>query len=126
MQVRDGNGGNGGATFRREPFVPRGGPSGGDGGDGGSVILLADPQIGTLLDLRYQQRYAAEHGERGQGRDKYGKFGANTIVRVPVRTLVTDHASGETLADLVEAGQEFVAARGGKGGRGNNHFPTST
>src|SRR5581483_2267834 len=126
IHVRAGDGGNGCATFRREPFVPRGGPSGGDGGDGGSVILLADPQISTLLDLRYQQRYAAEHGERGQGRDKYGKGGADTIVRVPVGTLVIDDPSGATLADLVEAGQRFVAAQGGKGGRGNIHFATST
>jgi GTPase len=126
IQVRAGNGGNGCATFRREPFVPRGGPSGGDGGDGGTIFLVADPQISTLLDLRYQQRYAAGHGERGQGRDKYGKAGADAIVAVPVGTLVKDEASGETLADLVEPGQRFVAAQGGKGGRGNIHFATST
>ncbi len=126
IQVRAGNGGDGAATFRREPFVPRGGPSGGDGGDGGSVILVADEQISTLLDLRYQQRYVAEHGERGQGRDKYGRAGADTIVRVPVGTLAKDEATGETLCDLTAPGQRFVAAQGGKGGRGNIHFATST
>jgi len=126
IDVRAGNGGDGKATFRREPNVPRGGPSGGDGGDGGSVILLADEQLSTLLDLRYQQKYAAQHGEHGQGRDKYGKAGADTIVRVPVGTLVRDDATGELLADLVEPGTRFVAAQGGKGGRGNIHFATST
>jgi GTP-binding protein len=126
IQVRAGHGGDGAATFRREPFVPRGGPSGGDGGAGGSVILVADEQISTLLDLRYQQRYAAEHGERGQGRDKYGRAGADTIVRVPVGTLVKDEATGETLCDLTAPGQRFVAAQGGHGGRGNIHFATST
>jgi GTP-binding protein len=126
IRVRAGNGGDGCASFRREPFVPRGGPSGGDGGGGGSVVLLADPQISTLLDLRYQQRYAAEHGEPGQGRDKYGRAGRDTIVRVPVGTLVFDEDTGETLADLVTPNQTFIAARGGAGGRGNIHFATST
>jgi len=126
IHVRAGDGGNGAATFRREPFVPRGGPSGGDGGDGGSVILLADEQLSTLLDLRYQQRYTAPSGERGRGRDQYGKAGEDTIVRVPVGTLVMDDASGEVLADLVTPGARFVGAQGGKGGRGNIHFATST
>jgi GTP-binding protein len=124
--VRAGNGGDGKATFRREPNVPRGGPSGGDGGDGGSVIMIADAQLSTLLDLRYQQRYIAEPGEHGQGRDKYGKAGTDTTVRVPVGTLVKDDETGEVLADLVEAGAQFIAAQGGKGGRGNIHFATST
>lgn len=124
--VRAGNGGDGAATFRREAFVPRGGPSGGDGGDGGSVILLADEQLSTLLDLRYQQRYSAPHGTPGMSRDKYGKAGEDTIVRVPVGTLVKDEDTGEVLADLVTAGTRFVAAQGGKGGRGNIHFATAT
>src|SRR6478609_5509427 len=124
IYVRAGNGGA--ATFRREPFVPRGGPSGGDGGNGGSVILLADDQLSTLLDLRYQQRYTAEHGVNGQGRDKYGAAGEDTIVRVPVGTLVRDAETGELLADLVEPGMRFIAAQGGKGGRGNIHFATAT
>jgi GTP-binding protein len=126
IHVRAGDGGNGAATFRREAFVPRGGPSGGDGGDGGSVILLADEQLSTLLDLRYQQRYTAEKGTPGMSRDKYGKAGADTIVRVPVGTLVMDDESGEVLADLIEPGGRFVAAQGGKGGRGNIHFATAT
>jgi GTP-binding protein len=126
IDVHAGNGGNGLATFRREPFVPRGGPSGGDGGDGGSVILVADDQLSTLLDLRYQKTYKAEHGEHGAGRDKYGKAGADTIVRVPVGTVVYDEDDATLLADLSSAGQRFVAAQGGKGGRGNIHFATST
>src|SRR4051812_19967746 len=123
--VRAGNGGDGAATFRREPFVPRGGPSGGDGGSGGSVILLADPQISTLLDLRYQQRYVAPEGQPGRGRDQFGKGGEDVIVRVPVGTLVKDDA-GTLLADLVTAETRFVAAQGGSGGRGNIHFATAT
>jgi GTP-binding protein len=123
--VKAGAGGDGAATFRREPFVPRGGPSGGDGGNGGSVILVADAQLSTLLDLRYQQRYVATAGERGQGRDKYGKAGTDTLVRVPVGTLVHDE-HGALLADLATDGERFVAAQGGLGGRGNIHFATST
>jgi GTP-binding protein len=126
IEVRAGRGGDGCATFRREPFVPRGGPSGGDGGDGGSVILVADPQISTLLDLRYQQRYIAAAGERGMGRDQYGKSGADVEVRVPVGTVVRDADGGDLLADLTVAGQRCVVAQGGKGGRGNIHFATST
>jgi GTPase len=126
IDVRAGNGGNGMATFRREPFVPRGGPSGGDGGDGGSVVLLADEQLSTLLDLRYQKTYKAANGEHGSGRDKYGKGAADVIVRVPVGTVVSDEESGELLADMSAAGARFVAAQGGKGGRGNIHFATST
>src|SRR6516165_8527493 len=101
IHVRAGDGGDGAATFRREPFVPRGGPSGGDGGDGGSVILVADEQLSTLLDLRYQQRYAAPPGEPGRSRDQYGKAGVDTLVRVPVGTLVRDDETGDVLADLV-------------------------
>ncbi len=126
IDVRAGNGGNGVATFRREPFVPRGGPSGGDGGNGGSVILVADEQLATLLDLRYQKTYRAEHGEHGAGRDQYGRAGADTLVRGPVGTVVHDADSDEVLADLTAPGQRFVAAQGGAGGRGNIHFATST
>jgi len=126
IYVRGGDGGNGCVAFRREKFVPRGGPSGGDGGDGGSVILLADPQLGTLLDLRYQQRYVGERGEHGQGRDRYGRAGADRIVHVPVGTLIKDAESGDVLADLAQPGARFVAGAGGKGGRGNIHFATST
>ncbi len=126
IYVKAGRGGDGKATFRREPFVPRGGPSGGDGGNGGSVILLADDQLSTLLDLRYQQRYSAKSGGHGMGRDKYGAGAEDMIVRVPVGTIIKDEATGEVLADLVATGTRFVAAQGGTGGRGNIHFATST
>ncbi|MSP61202.1 MAG: GTPase ObgE [Myxococcales bacterium] len=126
IHVHGGDGGNGVVAFRREKFVPRGGPSGGDGGHGGSVILVADTQLGTLLDLRYQQHYLGKRGEHGQGRDRYGKGGEDSLVRVPVGTLIRDAATGEILADLVTAGDRFVAGKGGKGGRGNIHFATST
>ncbi len=126
IYARGGDGGDGSIAFRREKFIPRGGPSGGDGGNGGSVVLLADPQLGTLLDLRYQQRYSAQRGEHGQGRDRYGRAGEDLVVRVPAGTLVRDAETGELLADLVAAGQRFVAAQGGRGGRGNIHFATST
>jgi GTP-binding protein len=132
IDVRAGNGGNGVARFRREPNVPRGGPSGGDGGNGGSVILVADEQLSTLLDLRYQKSYKAENGEPGAGRDKYGRAGNDTIVRVPVGTVVSQvdpgdpDDEGQLLVDLSEPGQRFVAAQGGSGGRGNIHFATST
>ena len=126
IDVRAGHGGDGKATFRREPNVPRGGPSGGDGGNGGSVILVADDQLSTLLDLRYQKTYKAAHGEPGSGRDKYGAGAPDVLVRVPVGTVVHDEESGELLADLSAVGQRFVAAQGGKGGRGNIHFATST
>src|SRR3954447_1442829 len=93
--VKAGHGGNGAATFRTEPNVPRGGPSGGDGGNGGSVILVADEQLSTLLDLRYQKSYKAENGEPGAGRDKYGRAGNDTIVRVPVGTVVSQVDPGD-------------------------------
>jgi len=126
IDVRAGAGGDGKVAFRREPNVPRGGPAGGDGGNGGSVILVADEQLGTLLDLRYQKHYKAKNGEPGFDRDKYGASAADVIVRVPVGTVVHDVDTDEVLCDLSTAGQRFVAAQGGKGGRGNIHFATST
>jgi GTPase len=126
IDVRAGDGGDGKATFRREPNVPRGGPSGGDGGNGGSIILVADDQLSTLLDLRYQKTYKARHGEHGSGRDKYGAGAPDVLVRVPVGTVVFDEESRAQLADLSTVGERFVAAQGGKGGRGNIHFATST
>ncbi|MFZ5861270.1 MAG: GTPase ObgE [Nitrospirota bacterium] len=126
IHVKAGDGGNGCVSFRREAFVPRGGPNGGDGGHGGSVILRADPQLHTLLDLRYRRLYAAQRGEHGRGKDQSGKRGEDLIIRVPVGTIVRDASQGEVLADLIAADQELVVARGGRGGRGNQHFATPT
>jgi GTP-binding protein len=106
--------------------VPRGGPSGGDGGDGGSVILVADPQLTTLLDFKFQQHHRAPDGEDGRGKDQYGAGGADLVVRVPVGTVVRGDDDGAVLCDLAAPGQRFVAAAGGRGGRGNIHFATST
>ncbi|HJZ84000.1 MAG TPA: GTPase ObgE [Polyangia bacterium] len=124
--VKAGDGGRGCVAFRREKFMPKGGPSGGDGGRGGDVVLVADPQLLTLLDFRYQQRYRAPRGQHGMGSDCNGKDGDDLIVPVPTGTVVRDAESAAELADLTEPGQRFVAARGGKGGRGNMHFATST
>lgn len=126
IYVQGGDGGNGCVAFRREKYVPRGGPSGGDGGNGGSVVLVADSQLSTLLDLRYQQQYRAGRGEHGQGQDRYGRAAEDLVVRVPVGTLVKDAETDEVLADLDRSEMRFVAARGGRGGRGNMHFATST
>src|SRR5580693_5119768 len=112
ITVRAGRGGDGCAAFNRTKNEPRGGPAGGDGGNGGSIILVADDQLGTLLDLRYQREYRSPRGEDGQGRDRYGKGGDDVIVRVPTGTVIHDAESGELLCDLLEAGQKFVAAQG--------------
>jgi GTP-binding protein len=125
IYVKAGDGGDGAATFRREAHVPRGGPSGGDGGDGGDVIFLADEQLSTLLDFKYQQHYRARSGESGRSKDQYGAAGEPLVVRVPVGTVVTDVDSGESIADLTAAGQRVVICKGGKGGRGNIHFKTA-
>lgn len=124
--VHGGNGGNGAIAFRREKFVPKGGPAGGDGGDGGSVILVADEGLSTLLDFRYRHDYQGPAGERGGNKDKYGRKGEDMLLRVPAGTEVYDDETGELLADLRTNGQRFVVAQGGKGGRGNMHFATPT
>jgi GTP-binding protein len=123
--VEAGAGGAGAATFRREKFVPRGGPSGGDGGSGGSIILEADPGLSTLLDFRYSRQYRADRGQDGQAKKRAGASGKDLVLRVPEGTLVTDADTGEAVADLIEPGQRFVVARGGAGGRGNLHFASS-
>jgi GTP-binding protein len=125
VTVKAGDGGNGCVAFRREKFIPRGGPSGGDGGNGGDVVFEADPQVGTLLELRFRKNYEAERGQHGMGKDMYGRRGAECLVKVPQGTLVRDEPGSEPLVDLAEAGQRWVAARGGHGGRGNRHFATS-
>jgi GTP-binding protein len=126
IQVKAGNGGNGCVAFRREKFVPRGGPAGGDGGRGGHVILLADPSVKTLVDLHLQRTYKAENGQHGQGSNKHGADGKDLVIRVPVGTVVYDAETGELIADLVKAGQRVVVARGGRGGWGNAAFATPT
>jgi GTP-binding protein len=124
--VKGGRGGNGACSFRREKYVPRGGPDGGDGGDGGSVILVASRRLTTLLDLRYRQRYVADDGEPGRGSRCHGKTAPDVVIPVPLGTIVRDAATGEVLADLTVEGQTCIVARGGRGGRGNAHFATPT
>jgi len=126
IHVRAGDGGKGAVAFRREKYVPKGGPSGGDGGDGGSVVLVVDRGLSTLLDFRYRKEYRAEAGQPGANKDMYGRAGADLVLRVPPGTEVYDDATGDRLADLKADGDRFVAAQGGKGGRGNIHFATST
>jgi GTP-binding protein len=126
IRVKAGNGGDGAVAFRREKYVPFGGPSGGDGGRGGSVVFEGDEGLSTLLDLKYARVIRAENGQPGQGRDRYGKSGEDKIVRVPVGTQLFDMESGELLADITEHEQQVVLAKGGKGGRGNIHFATPT
>ncbi|MBK6684169.1 MAG: GTPase ObgE [Deltaproteobacteria bacterium] len=126
IYVRSGKGGDGCGSLARRKFEPKGGPDGGDGGHGGDVILEATHNLGTLLDFRYQQHYRAEHGEAGMGNGKYGRNGEDAIVKVPIGTLVADDATGEILGDLAEEGARLIVAKGGKRGRGNLHFVTST
>lgn len=126
VEVSGGNGGDGCVSFRREKHVPRGGPDGGDGGSGGDVIIRVDPQMRTLLDLRYRRAYVAERGRHGQGKRKTGRSGSSVIIQVPPGTLLKDGDTGEELADLVQAGEEIVVARGGRGGKGNYSFRSST
>jgi GTP-binding protein len=126
IHVKAGDGGKGAVAFRREKFVPKGGPSGGDGGDGGSVVLVVDEGLSTLLDFRYKREYQAPSGEPGSNKDKYGRGGEDLVLRVPPGTQVHDEGTGELLADLHAHGDRFVLAKGGQGGRGNIHFATST
>src|ERR687897_9006 len=126
IKVVAGDGGRGCVSFRREKFVPRGGPNGGDGGDGGDVIAVADPQLTTLLDLRYQKLYKAGRGEHGMGKDCHGRRGADRVIHVPVGTSVRDARTEELIGDLNVSGQQVVLAAGGRGGKGNAHFVSST
>jgi GTPase len=126
IQIKAGDGGRGCVSFRREKFVPRGGPNGGDGGRGGSVIIEADEGLGTLLDFRYQRHYTAGRGGHGEGSDRHGASGEDRVLRVPVGTTVRDRETGLVLGDLTHHGQRLDIARGGRGGRGNARFATST
>ena len=126
IHVQGGDGGNGVTAFRREKFVPRGGPSGGDGGRGGDVILVADASLNTLLHLRYNPRHIAQRGLHGEGSNRSGHHGDDLIVRVPVGTQIFEATTGDLLHDLSHDGARWLAARGGRGGFGNAHFTTST
>lgn len=126
IEVTGGTGGSGAEAFRRESGVPRGGPSGGDGGKGGDVVLLADPQLSTLLDYSYKRRYDAPRGMHGEGSNRTGRSGDDLILRVPPGTVAYDDETDEVLAELLEEGERVVIARGGRGGRGNARFKTAT
>src|SRR5207253_3079682 len=125
IEVIAGNGGNGAVSFRREKYVPRGGPDGGDGGRGGSIWAIADRNINTLIDYRYARIHRAKPGERGRGADQYGRGSEDIVLRMPVGTLITDAETGEPVADLSMHGQKALLAQGGKGGLGNLHFKSS-
>jgi GTP-binding protein len=126
VTVRSGNGGKGAVSFRREKFIPKGGPDGGNGGRGGSVVFVADRHLTTLLDFRYRHSYEAANGQPGAGSRCSGHSGADVEIRVPAGTVIRDANTSEVLADLRKPGDNFLAARGGKGGRGNMNFATST
>lgn len=126
IYVKSGDGGDGALSFRREKYIPKGGPDGGDGGDGGSVIMEVDTQLTTLLDFSYNLRYIAENGRPGEGGKRSGKSGENLIVRIPPGTIIYDDDSGDVLADMVEDGQTFIVVKGGTGGKGNTKFATAT
>jgi GTP-binding protein len=126
IEVRAGDGGNGCVSFRREKYIPLGGPDGGDGGDGGSVWLEADSRVNTLVDFRHNRRFIAPRGENGRGRNRTGKSGEDIVVAVPVGTLVHEEDTGELLGDLVRDGQRLLVAKGGFHGLGNTRFKSST
>jgi len=126
IHVKAGDGGDGAIAWRREKFIPRGGPAGGDGGDGGDVVLVVDPQLSTLLDYRYIREHKARSGEKGHGRDMNGVSGPHLELRVPRGTLIRDAASGEVIVDMSAGVERFVIAKGGRGGLGNLNFASST
>ncbi|MEJ5262945.1 MAG: GTPase ObgE [Ignavibacterium sp.] len=126
IEVKAGDGGNGAVAFRREKYVPKGGPSGGNGGNGGSIYLIADENLSTLLDFRYKRKYVAGKGQPGGSSLKDGKNGEDVIIKVPVGTIVKDADTGKVLFDLSQNGQKVLIAKGGKGGKGNSNFATPT
>lgn len=126
IEVNSGKGGDGAVTFRREKYVPKGGPSGGDGGDGGNIILRANTNLHTLLDFRYKKKYSATNGDKGGNSLKDGKNGSNVIIEMPVGTVVKDAETEEIIFDLDENNKEIILAKGGKGGKGNSKFATPT
>jgi GTP-binding protein len=126
IYVKAGHGGQGCVSFRREAYVPKGGPDGGDGGKGGDVIIRADKQLGTLIDLKYQQHYYAEKGKQGRGKQQSGSDGEDTIIRVPIGTIVNDAETRTLIVDMDTDDREYVIARGGRGGKGNAFFKSAT
>lgn len=125
IYIKSGKGGDGAVTFRREPFVPEGGPDGGDGGKGGDVVFMADSSLRTLMDFRYKRKYQAENGQNGMKKKRFGKKGEDLIIKVPPGTMVIDEETGHLMKDLLNPGDSFIAAKGGKGGKGNVHFKSS-
>lgn len=126
IYVKAGDGGDGAVSFRREKYIPRGGPDGGDGGKGGSVAFVVDPSMRTLLDFRYRRHLKAERGGNGAGRNRTGKSGRDLLIPVPAGTIVSDVDTGDELGDLIAEGDRLIVAKGGKGGRGNARFASST
>jgi len=126
ITVRSGKGGAGAVAFRREKFEPKGGPNGGDGGEGGSVVLVADPQLYTLLDLRFNRHHFADNGRPGEGSNRKGRDGSDIVLRVPVGTIARRSDSDDAIGELLRAGDRLVLAKGGRGGKGNTHFKSAT
>ena len=126
ISVKSGNGGDGAVSFRREKYVAAGGPDGGDGGRGGNIYFEVDPDTNTLIDFRYQKKFKAENGKNGEGANRYGKSGEDLTIKVPLGTVIKDATTGKVLADLSEKGQRELLLTGGRGGKGNSHFATST
>jgi GTPase len=126
VRIEAGTGGSGATSFRREKFVPMGGPDGGDGGRGGDVIVRADSNLATLLDYTYRDSWSAERGEHGMGSNKTGRSGGDVVLPVPPGTVVRDHTTGELLGEVLDHGDQIIAAKGGRGGKGNAFFATST
>ncbi len=126
IYIKSGDGGRGCVSFRREKYVPRGGPNGGDGGNGGDVVMIAKRNMSSLLDHRYQQHYRAKRGEHGRGKDQHGKNAEDLMIPVPLGTIIKDQETGEVLGDLTKDGETLIVAKGGNGGKGNARFVTST
>ncbi|HBX47396.1 MAG TPA: GTPase CgtA, partial [Clostridiaceae bacterium] len=124
--IKSGNGGDGAVSFRREKYVPFGGPDGGDAGKGGDIVFVVDSSMRTLLDFRYKTKHIAERGENGGASNMFGKNGEDVVIKVPAGTVIKDFETGGILADLKEDNQKFIAAKGGRGGRGNSRFATAT
>ena len=126
IYIRSGKGGDGHVSFRREKYVPNGGPDGGDGGRGGSIYFTVDPDMNTLLDFRFKRKFHAEDGKNGEGSHRFGKSGEDLYIKVPIGTIVKDAETGKVIADLSSPNQKELILKGGRGGKGNSHFATST